>query len=97
MNQDIAACAASRRGLYLFSGDETDYPWQMESLTPVGDYLGYNARLDAEGDEAVVVYSGDGIYHLALYSTGWLAEDLYVPGVAELGDNVDMLLDGGEI
>ncbi|MBN2082644.1 hypothetical protein JW859_10625 [bacterium] len=86
-----------RRGLYLFSGDETSYPWQMEPLTPIGDYMGYNARLDADGDEAAVVYYGDGIYHLALYSNNWLAEDLYVPGVAELGDSVDVLLDGGEI
>jgi len=87
---------AARRGLYLLHGDESAYPWSQAALTPVGESRGYNAAMDAEGDEALVVYYAGGSYYFALHSTGWIAEEIAVPGVADFSSQVDILLTNGE-
>ncbi len=43
-----------------------------------------------------MVYYGQGSYYFALYSTGWAAERITVPGVADCGTEVEILLSGGE-
>ena len=87
---------AAVRGLYLLSGDQSDYPWSKQPLTPVSESQGYNARMDSDGDEAIVVYYGDGAYHFALFSNGWTPEVIAVPGVLSFSDQVEILLHDGE-
>jgi len=87
---------ADRRGLYLLNGDQSAYPWSQSALTPVGESRGYNAAMDAEDGEAIVVYYAGGSYYCALYSMGWTAEEIAVPGVADFSSQVDILLQNGE-
>lgn len=79
--------------LYLLS-DDGSVPWTAEALTD--DSMGYEARFDVEGSEAVIIYKGGGYINFALFSNDWSAEPIIIPGVSDFSNSVDILLIGGE-
>jgi len=82
------------KDLYLVHGTTT--PWTVDREDGVGGLIaGYHARMDVEGDEAVVIQFKEGKYHFALYSEGWDWHAINVPAVADYGADADVLLRNG--
>ncbi len=83
------------QNLYMLD-EESPLPWNREEITLTSENSGYYARMDAEGDEAIVLYYGGGSYHFGLYSKAWHEEKIIVPGVDDFGNSAEIFLINGE-
>lgn len=86
---------AVQQNLYMLD-EASPVPWNREAITSTSESSGYYARMDAEGEEAIVLFYGGGSYHFGLYSKGWADEMIIVPGVEDFGNSAEIFLRSGE-
>ncbi|MBN2082674.1 hypothetical protein JW859_10790 [bacterium] len=81
--------------LYLIHG--TTAPWSGTQVNDTGTNLGYNARLDIEDDEAILLFSSTTQYYFAFYSKSWQYFPIVVPGTStgDYAENADIVLLNG--
>ena len=85
----------SDKDLYIMHGTST--PWTGEKVNDDSTILGYNARMDVEGEEAIVIFADNAKYYFAFYSKSWQYFDISVPGTADgdYAENADVVLLNG--